>query len=130
MSKKRATTLAEMLTALGPAPAEQSGGQYLQSPVQERGFTDAAGCHWRLVRGPLDPRRAKRLAVDAAVMSMGDHYDENAGMRFPRFLPEHERPAAWLVAKSRFGAADLLVHEAYEFVADDGRVLLYIETYC
>ncbi|KQV10938.1 MULTISPECIES: hypothetical protein [unclassified Kitasatospora] len=130
MSKKRATTLAEMVTALGPAPAEQSGGRYLQSPVQERGFTDAAGCHWRLVRGPLDPRRAKRLAVEAAVMSMGDHYDEEAETWFPRFLPEHERPAAWLAARAWFDATDLLVHEAYEFVADDGRALLHIETYC
>ncbi|MFF2353546.1 hypothetical protein ACFVVL_27645 [Kitasatospora sp. NPDC058115] len=132
MSKKqrRAVTLAEMIAALPSSPAEESGGSCPDPPLMAGGFTDAGGCYWRLVRGPLDPRRARRLAVDADVMSMGTYYDDQAGWWLPRFLPEAERPAAWLEARARLGAADLPVHEAYEFAAVDGRVLLFIETYC
>ncbi|MFI5621422.1 hypothetical protein [Streptomyces sp. NPDC051567] len=131
MSKKRerAVTLAEMVAAM-PPPVEESGGRYVLPPVTARGFTDADGCYWRLARGPLDPRRAKRLAADADVMSMGEYYDDQAEWWLPRFLADAERPAAWLEARARSGAADLPVHEAYEFTADDGRVLLFIETYC
>lgn len=128
--QKRAVTLAEMVAALPSSPAEESGGSYVDPPLTAGGFTDADGGYWRLARGPLDPRRAKRLAADADVMSMGTYYDDEAGCRLPRFLPEAERPAAWLEARARLGAADLPVHEAYEFTADDGRVLLFIETYC
>ncbi|MER5864950.1 hypothetical protein [Kitasatospora sp. NPDC002040] len=132
MSKKqkRAATLAEVVAALPSPEVEERGGPYAAPPVAARGFTDADGCHWRLARGPLDPRRAKRLAVGADVMSMGRYYDDEAEWWLPRFLPEAERPAAWLEARARFGAAELPVHEAYEFTADDGRVLLFIETYC
>ncbi|WP_411069559.1 hypothetical protein [Streptomyces sp. cmx-4-25] len=131
MSKKqkRTATFAEVVTALPPRAAEESGGSY-DSPVTARGFTDADGCYWQLARGLLDPRRAKRLAVDADVMSMGIYYDDQVERWLPRFLPEAERPAAWLEARARFDAADLPVHEAYEFTADDGRVLLFIETHC
>ncbi|MFB7945706.1 hypothetical protein ACFC6L_12375 [Kitasatospora phosalacinea] len=79
---------------------EADRGSFVLLPVAARGFTDADGCRWRLVRGPLDPRRAKRLAVRADVMSTGDHYDERAGRWLPRFLPAAERPAAWLVARA------------------------------
>ncbi|MEU1124153.1 hypothetical protein ABZ371_11425 [Streptomyces sp. NPDC005899] len=127
--QKRAATFAEVVAALPPA-TEESGGSYVGTPVTARGFTDADGCYWRLARGPLDPRRAKRLAVDADMMSMGTHYDHRVEWCLPRFLPEAERPTAWLEARARFGAADLPVHEAYEFTADDGRVLLFIETHC
>lgn len=113
-----------------PPSVEESGDSCALLPVMARGFTDAAGCHWRLVRGPLDPRRAKRLAVSADVMSMGEYYDDQAQWWLPRFLAEAERPAAWLEARARLGAADLPIHEAYEFTADDGRALLFIETYC
>ncbi|MFD5919295.1 hypothetical protein ACFVYP_17460 [Kitasatospora sp. NPDC058201] len=113
-----------------PAPAEEAEGSHVLPPVTARGFTDADGCHWRLLRGPLDPRRAKRLAVSADVMSMGDYYDDQARRWLPRFLAADERPAAWLETKARLGAVYLPIHEAYEFTTDDGRVLLYIETYC
>ncbi|WP_407918247.1 hypothetical protein [Kitasatospora sp. NE20-6] len=132
MSKKqkRAATLAELVAAM-PSPAvQESDGRHVHPPVTAGGFTDADGCHWRLARGPLDPRRAKRLAVDADMMSMGTHYDDRAGRWLPRFLAQAERPTAWAEARARFGAADLPIHEAYEFTADDGRVLLLIETHC
>ncbi|MFE1321867.1 hypothetical protein [Kitasatospora phosalacinea] len=109
---------------------EADRGSFVLPPVAARGFTDADGCRWRLVRGPLDPRRAKRLAVQADVMSMGDRYDERAGRWLPRFLPEAERPAAWLVARAGYGAQGLPSYRAYEFSADDGRVLLFVETHC
>ncbi|WP_407991539.1 hypothetical protein [Kitasatospora sp. CMC57] len=128
--QKRAVALAEMVAAL-PSPATGGPcGSYVDPPVAARGFTDADGTCWRLARGPLDPRRAKRLAVDADVMSMGTSYDDEAGRWLPRFLAEAERPAAWLEARAGFDTAHLPVHEAYEFTADDGRVLLFIETYC
>ncbi|MFE7590649.1 hypothetical protein ACFU6K_14715 [Kitasatospora sp. NPDC057512] len=128
--QKRAETLAEVVAAMGPQPDDESVGSHRPSPLMARGFTDADGCHWRLARGPLDPRRAKRLAVGADLMSMGTYYDDRVGWWLPRFLTEAERPAAWLEARARFGAADLPIHEAYEFTDDDGRVLLFIETYC
>ncbi|MEV7603714.1 hypothetical protein AB0O91_40720 [Kitasatospora sp. NPDC089797] len=123
-------TLAEMVAALSPPAAEEPGGTSVDPPVTARGFTDADCCYWRLTRGPLDPRRAKRLSVEADMMSMGTYYDEQVGWWLPRFLTAAERPAAWLEARARFGADDLPIHEAYEFTADDGRVLLFIETYC
>ncbi|CAN3982736.1 hypothetical protein [Kitasatospora purpeofusca] len=131
MSKKQkhVTTFAELVAAV-PSPAEESHGSYVQMPVAARGFTDATGCYWQLARGPLDPRRAKRLAVDADVMTMGTHYDDRAERWLPRFLAEAERPAAWAEARARFDADELPIHEAYEFVGEDGRVLLFIETYC
>ncbi|MFE2722198.1 hypothetical protein [Kitasatospora sp. NPDC059327] len=132
MSKKRqrATTLAEVVAAMEPPSADERAGSYTLRPVAARGFADGEGCHWRLARGPLHPRRAKRLAVCADVMSMGEYYDDRAERWLPRFLADAERPAAWLAARARLDATDLPIHEAYEFTADDGRVLLFIETYC
>ncbi|MDY0810371.1 hypothetical protein [Kitasatospora purpeofusca] len=132
MSKKqkRATTFAEAVAAMPSAAAEESRGSDLRPPVAARGFTDATGCYWQLTRGPIDPRRAKRLAVDADVMTMGTYYDDQAERWLPRFLAEAERPAAWVEARARFDAACIPIHEAYEFAAEDGRVLLFIETYC
>ncbi|WP_406092472.1 hypothetical protein [Kitasatospora purpeofusca] len=132
MSKKqkRATTFAEELAAMPSPVEEESRGSYVQPPVAARGFTDATGCYWQLARGPLDPRRAKRLAVDADVMTMGIYYDDLAERWLPRFVKEAERPAAWAEARARFDADELPIHEAYEFAGEDGRVLLFIETYC
>ncbi|SDT40020.1 hypothetical protein SAMN05216371_2159 [Streptomyces sp. TLI_053] len=106
------------------------GGSPVLPPVAARGFTDGDGCYWRLTRGPLDSRRAERLAVDADVMSMGVYYEDRVERWLPRFLQAAERPAAWAEARARFGAEELPIHEAYEFTAEDGRVLLFIETYC
>ncbi|MFE1348585.1 hypothetical protein [Streptomyces sp. NPDC058757] len=128
--QKRAATLAEMVAALPPSATEGPCRSYVDPPVAARGFTGAEGTYWRLTRGPLDPRRAKRLATDADLMSMGIYYDDEVGRWLPRFLAEAERPAAWLEARAGLGAAYPPAHEAYEFTADDGRVLLFIETYC
>ncbi|MFB7618714.1 hypothetical protein [Kitasatospora sp. NPDC056181] len=102
----------------------------VRSPVADRGFTDAAGCRWTLARGPLDPRRAKRLAVSADLMSMGEAYDDEQERWFPAFLPEADRPGAWLEAGSRYDVDELLSYLAYEFTDQDGRTLLYIQTFC
>ncbi|MEU9075586.1 hypothetical protein [Kitasatospora sp. NPDC048538] len=128
--RERAGAFADVVAAMGPAPEAESVGSYVPSPLMARGFTDADGRHWRLARGPLDPRRAKRLAVSADMMSMGDHYDDRVGWWLPRFLTEAERPGAWLEARARFDATDPPVHAAYEFTTDDGLVLLYIATDC
>ncbi|KOV10405.1 hypothetical protein ADK60_38020 [Streptomyces sp. XY431] len=128
--QKHVMTFAEELAAM-PSPVEAAPrGSYVQPPVAARGFTDADGCYWQLARGPLDPRRAKRLAVDADVMTMGTYYDDRAERWLPRVIAEAERPAAWAEARARFDADELPIHEAYEFTAEDGRVLLFIETYC
>ncbi|MFE5512185.1 hypothetical protein ACFQ9J_16455 [Streptomyces sp. NPDC056529] len=128
--QKRAATLAEMVAALPPPAAEGPCNSYVDPPVAARGFTDTDGIYWRLARGPLDPRRAERLATDADVMSLGIHYDDEVGRWLPSFLAQAERPVAWLEARVTLGAAYPPAHEAYEFTADDGRILLFIETYC
>ncbi|QKW18707.1 hypothetical protein HUT16_06210 [Kitasatospora sp. NA04385] len=111
-------------------PLEADRGSYVLPPVAARGFADVDGRRWRLARGPLDPRRAKRLAVEADVMSMGVHYDESADRWIPRFLPEAERPGAWLEARAGYAVDGLPSYLAYEFTAEDGRVLLFVETFC
>ncbi|GAA2111075.1 hypothetical protein GCM10009759_52870 [Kitasatospora saccharophila] len=128
MPKRRKS--AEPLAEPPAEPLEADRGSFALPPVAARGFTDADGCCWRLVRGPLDPRRAKRLAVEADVMSMGDRYDEAADRWVPRFRSAAERPAAWLEARARYAADSLPFYLAYEFTAADGRVLLFIETFC
>ncbi|MGW4651241.1 hypothetical protein [Kitasatospora sp. NPDC004289] len=54
----------------------------------------------------------------------------DVGWWIPHFLAEADRPAAWLEARAGYGAAYLPAYEAYEFTADDGRVLLFVETHC
>lgn len=133
MAKKQQqrTTFAEVVAALGDPPHRGVSGPAVLAPVAAGGFTDGEGHEWRLVRGPLDPRRAKRLAVTADLMSAGEmSYDEDRDTWLPRFVPEADRPATWLAARSRFGAHDLPFHEAFEFHGEDGRTLLYIEVYC
>ncbi|MFF0387304.1 hypothetical protein ACFYS8_01260 [Kitasatospora sp. NPDC004615] len=125
MPKKRppAPTFADLVAAM-PAPPED------KPEVSCHPMPVADGCHWRLTRGPLDPRRAKRLAVTADRTSMGVAYDDRAGQWLPRFLGADDRPAAWLAARARFGAAELPIHETHEFTDGDGHVLLFVETYC
>ncbi|OKJ15760.1 hypothetical protein [Kitasatospora sp. CB01950] len=128
--KRRSTTFADLVAALPTPPEDEPEVRFDPMPVHDRGFTDADGCHWRLVRGPLDVRRAERLAVTADRMTMGVDYDERVRLWMPRFLGAEERPAAWPAARAGFDAAALPFHEAYEFADDDGRVLLFIETHC
>ncbi|WP_405364791.1 hypothetical protein [Kitasatospora sp. NBC_00039] len=120
---------AETLT--GPErPAKEEWPGSVRSPVADHGFTDAADCRWTLVRGPLDPRRAKRLAVSADLMTMGSAYDHEQERRFPALLPEADRPAAWLEIGGRCNVDALPSYLAYEFAGQDGRTLLYVETFC
>ncbi|MFD8593535.1 hypothetical protein ACFV1L_00855 [Kitasatospora sp. NPDC059646] len=128
--QRRAAALADLPAATPAPPEDESGVRFDPMPVRDRGFTDADGCRWRLVRGPLDVRRAKRLAVTADRMTMGVDYDERLRLWMPRFLAPEERPAAWLEARAGFDADALPSHRAYEFADGDGRVLLFVETHC
>ncbi|MEV7120551.1 hypothetical protein [Kitasatospora griseola] len=132
MPKKRppATAFADLVAAVPAPPEDEPEVRHNPMPVADGGFTDIDGCHWRLARGPLDVRRAKRLAVTADRMTMGEEYDERARFRVPRLLTPEERPGAWLRARAGFDAAADPRHEAYEFADADGRVLLYIATSC
>ncbi|MGW4651545.1 hypothetical protein [Kitasatospora sp. NPDC004289] len=101
------------------------------SPVAAKVLVDAEGGHWRLARGPLDPRRAKRLAVSAHAMSISDgEYDEDRGRWYHSFLPEADRLPTWQRVKPLYDSDGMLSHRAYEFTDEDGRVLLYIDTSC
>ncbi|MFD8481185.1 hypothetical protein [Kitasatospora sp. NPDC059673] len=121
---------ADLVAAMPAPPDDRAEVRHHPMPVTDGGFTDADRCHWRLTRGPLDVRRAQPLAVTADRMTLGVEHDERARLWVPRFLTPDERPAARLEARARFGAAELPAHEAYEFADADGRVLLFVETYC
>ncbi|MER7756060.1 hypothetical protein [Kitasatospora sp. NPDC097643] len=97
------------------------------------GFVDADGCRWRLVRGPVDPRLAKRLAAGADEMTLGgwDRWHEDfPDELMPVLLAPQEREDAWREVRDRFDAPQPPSHQAYEFVSEDGRTLLYIDTWC
>ncbi|MFI5527366.1 hypothetical protein ACIA8O_02310 [Kitasatospora sp. NPDC051853] len=114
-----------------PAPSPTYDYVPYVSPVSARTLLDADGGRWQLARGPLDPRRAKRLAVSAHAMSMSDgEYDEDRNHWYHPFLPEADRLPTWLEIKPLYGSDGMLSYEAYEFTDEDGRVLLYIQTYC
>ncbi|MFD5559944.1 hypothetical protein [Kitasatospora griseola] len=132
MPKKRppATTFADLVAAVPAPPEDEPDVRHNPMPVADGGFTDIDGCHWRLARGPLDVRRAKRLAVTADRMTTGEEYDERARFRVPRLLTPEERPDAWLRARAGYDAAADPRHEAYEFADADGHVLLCIATHC
>ncbi|MFJ5926195.1 hypothetical protein ACIQF6_26665 [Kitasatospora sp. NPDC092948] len=132
MPKKRppATTFADLVAAIPAPPEDEPEVHHSPMPVTDGGFTDADGCHWRLVRGPLDPRRAKRLAVTADVMTVGTDYDDRLRQWLPRVLPRDARPAAWLEARAGFDPGADPHHVPYEFAGADGRVLLFVETHC
>ncbi|MFF2079187.1 hypothetical protein ACFVXG_31090 [Kitasatospora sp. NPDC058162] len=120
-----AEVVAEVAATLPPAPGG-STGPYRLTPVAASGFLDAEGRYWRLARGPLERRLAKRLATGADEMTLG-HWDgwheDFPDALIPVLLTPEERPAAWLRAL----AED---HRAYEFRAADGRTLLYLDVDC
>ncbi|MFC9327039.1 hypothetical protein [Kitasatospora sp. NPDC057015] len=135
MARKHAParSFARLLESVGPPaePAERYGPAHLD-PVHDGGFTDAEGCRWALSRGPIDTRRAKRLALGADLLWTGDdEYDEDGDRLVPVYVPAADRAAAWQEIRPRLNAADghLPFHHAFEFVSA-GRVLLYVETYC
>ncbi|MCX5214424.1 hypothetical protein OG689_35075 [Kitasatospora sp. NBC_00240] len=120
----------------GESEGEQWTNMELHSPVRYKGFTDAEGVRWALARGPLDPRRAKRLAVTADLMWMGCDvgHDWDRYTYVPEYVPTAERPARWLEIRKRLNVRDWdplhgRAFLAYEFVSN-GRVLLYIDVYC
>ncbi|MFF7995786.1 hypothetical protein ACFZDG_39200 [Kitasatospora xanthocidica] len=122
--RPRSGGFAEVLAAL--PPKEEHEYREAVDPIGSGGFLDGAGRYWRLVRGPVDRRLAKRLAAGADEMTLGrwGRWHEDFPDRFvPVLLTPEERPAAWLSAC----AED---HRAYEFHAVDGRTLLYLEISC
>ncbi|MFD7448754.1 hypothetical protein [Kitasatospora sp. NPDC059827] len=126
--RRRAGGFAEVIAEVAATlpPADGSSGPHRLTPVAAGGFQDARGCYWRLARGPLDRRLAKRLAAGADEMTLGgwDGWHEDFPEALvPVLLTPEERPAAWLSAL----AED---HHAYEFRAADGRTLLYLHICC
>ncbi|WP_406194559.1 hypothetical protein OH807_05450 [Kitasatospora sp. NBC_01560] len=124
----RGTGFAEFVTALEPVEHPYSAG--VLPPVAAGGFTDAAGCRWTRARGPLDPRRAKRLVRAADAMAFGTAYDHVLEDWFPAFLTGAGRAAAWEEIREHYGSEGLPSHLAYEFTAEDGRTLLFVDTDC
>ncbi|MFJ9844415.1 hypothetical protein ACIRYZ_28965 [Kitasatospora sp. NPDC101155] len=125
-SKPRLRTggFAEVLAALPSREAHAPRSR--EHPVAAGGFLDADGCYWRLARGPLERRLAKRLAVGADEMTLGDWdcwHEDFPDALVPVLLAPEERPAAWRKAS----AED---HQAYEFRAAGGRTLLYLDVFC
>ncbi|MBV2155019.1 hypothetical protein [Kitasatospora sp. SUK 42] len=124
--RRRTGGFAEVLAALPPATGT-AGGPYRQYPVAAGGFLDARGRYWRLARGPLERRLAKRLMTDADEMTLGDWgggwHEDFPDDFVPVLLTPEERPAAWQAAL----AED---HQAYEFRAEGGLTLLYLDISC
>ncbi|MFE7637475.1 hypothetical protein DR950_39865 [Kitasatospora xanthocidica] len=122
--RRRAGGFAEVLAAL--PPKEEHEYWNLDDPLASGGFVDAGGRYWRLARGPVDRRLAKRLAVDADEMTLGlwgRLHEASPGVFVPALLTPEERPAAWLDASA-------LEYLAYEFRASGDRTLLYLVVRC
>ncbi|MBO1416708.1 hypothetical protein [Streptomyces sp. FH025] len=124
--RRRTDGFAEVLAALPPATGT-GGGQRRQDPVAAGGFLDARGRYWRLARGPLDRRPARRLMSGADEMTRGGWgggwHEDFPDDLVPVLLASEERPAAWREAL----AGD---HQAYEFRAAGGLTLLYLDISC
>ncbi|MEV7187979.1 hypothetical protein [Kitasatospora sp. NPDC093102] len=123
--RRRTGGFAEILAALPPKD-EDDDRWVLHDPLGSGGFVDAEGRYWRLARGPVDRRLAKRLAVDADEMTLGlwgELHEASPGFFVPSLLTPEERPGAWLEASA-------LDYRAYEFRASGGRRLLYLVVFC
>ncbi|MFD4661229.1 hypothetical protein ACFWP2_37090 [Kitasatospora sp. NPDC058444] len=122
--RRRGGGFAEVLAAL-PRKEERAYWN-LDDPLESGGFVDAEGRYWRLVRGPVDRRLAKRLAVDADEMTLGlwgRLHESSPDVFVPALLTPEERPAAWRDACA-------LDYRAYEFRASGDRTLLYLAVSC
>ncbi|WP_433544570.1 hypothetical protein ACQPZG_05315 (plasmid) [Streptomyces sp. CA-294286] len=125
MPKKRPRTVSFAVVLESLEPAEPDGGPFVLSPAGAGELADADGCRWKVLRGPLDVRLAKRLVHGADVMIIG----EGAGDRL-RCVPVEEKGAAWAGIKDRIGSEGLPSYQPYQFISADGRQLLYIEQTC
>ncbi|GAA3014011.1 hypothetical protein [Kitasatospora sp. NPDC057738] len=122
--RRRTGGFADVLAALPPQEERQC--RNLDDPLASGGFVDAGGRYWRLARGPVDRRLAKRLAVGADEMTLGlrgELEEVSPGVFVPALLTPEERPAVWREACE-------LDHLAYEFRASGGRTLLYLVVFC
>ncbi|MFE7524553.1 hypothetical protein ACFU7Y_02380 [Kitasatospora sp. NPDC057542] len=123
--RRRTGGFAEVLAALPPKD-EDDDSWVLHDPLKSGGFVDSEGRYWRLARGPVDRRLAKRLAVHADEMTLGlwgRLHEASPGFFVPSLLAPEERPGAWLEASA-------LEYLAYEFRASGGRTLLYLVVFC
>lgn len=128
MPKKRSpktgrTGFAEVVASMPPAEADE--GSLVPSPATAGEFVDERGCLWTKVRGPLDPRLARRLVRTADDMIIG----EGAGDVLRSVSPD-DREAAWTDLEGRLDSPDLHTYQAYEFASADGRTLVYFEEFC
>lgn len=126
-SKPRHRTggFAGVLAALPPKEEDEGWGR-LHDPLRTGGFVDAEGRYWRLARGPVDQRLARRLAADADEVTLGLRgrlHECSPGEFVPALLTPEERPAAWREACAQ-------EYLAYEFRASGDRTLLYLVIFC
>ncbi|MFJ1758642.1 hypothetical protein [Kitasatospora sp. NPDC088134] len=84
-----------------------------RSPATTGHWTDPTGTTWSLRRGPLVPRRTRRLRTEAALLVLG----HSAGL--------DPQPVTAL------DLAELHApYLAYEFTDADGRAMLFLELHC
>ncbi|MGF1240271.1 hypothetical protein ACQSME_23840 [Streptomyces sp. 2-6] len=114
-------------------PAEPS--ETWTSAVGTGVIEEHAGARWQLRRGPLDVRVARRLAVTASLLVVGN----GAGTGL-RDVPADRRAGTWTCAEARYeGPGGTVegpdwptepVYHAYEFESDDGRSMLLLDETC
>ncbi|MFC7220250.1 hypothetical protein ACFQLX_19080 [Streptomyces polyrhachis] len=122
-NRPRSVTLAEIVASLPPAPEPSVEG--VLSPAGRKEFVDDTGRRWLRVRGPLDPRVARRLVARADALIVG----EVGGGRL-RHVPPADRETTWHRVKERPTGDSVPGYAPYEFVSEDGMTLLYFEEGC
>ncbi|MFI6039196.1 hypothetical protein ACIBBD_34730 [Streptomyces sp. NPDC051315] len=128
MSRKRqrTPTLAETVASLPPVQSsEGEDAQGVLSPAGREEFVDDTGQRWQKVRGPLHPRLAQRLVVQADELIIG----EGGGGQF-RHVPPEDRLETWHAIKHRLDADGTPGYRPFAFSSAEGRTLLYIEEDC
>ncbi|MEU2626537.1 hypothetical protein [Kitasatospora sp. NPDC007106] len=128
MARKRPqhTTFAETVAALPAVPDPGDEEEWGRTGLPgEAAFTDARGRRWHLVRGGLDLRTARRLAVQADVLLVGHWLGDL------RDVPADGRQACWQTVKKTLYAAQAPDHAAYEYTSADGTLtMLLLAEYC
>ena len=101
------------------------------NPGHSGHLTDPDGRHWTVRRSRLDLRVVRRLIrrTDIPVL-----LGESGGFR-PRWISVDDRPHLWEHIRHRYAGPsgvsnDTVDYMGYEFTADDGSRLLYLEERC
>ncbi|GAA2741855.1 hypothetical protein [Kitasatospora cinereorecta] len=97
-----------------------------RAPQGAEEIRDDLDRQWRYVRGPLDIRAAKRLVLTAHAVITG----HLPGWGLARVETE-DRRGYWESVKAGLESRNAAVHYvAYEYVADGGEKLLFLDTFC